>query len=454
MHVILSAADETFSTDNLPASRPEAGARAGAAARGAHARAARSPRRATCVTAPGTPRRAPRGRRRGRARRRPACSRCGPTRETVFKGDASADKRAAWTHVFPLERVRAVAEASGTKINDVLMAAATGGLRRYLEEAGEPVAGVEVRAAVPVNVRPLERASELGNSFGLAFLLLPVSLDGPAARLAEVKRRMDALKGSAAARPRLPHPAVDRARAAVAPHAGRGHVQPEGVDRDDERPGPDARDPHGRRGRALAHVLGAAGRRHRARAEHPELQRRGPRRHLRRRGVRRGPARARRRLRVRVRGPRRTPSRGVRSTRRRRRRVDAHDALAAADGPVEHDGDVRPSASVTTTRARATPRRASPPPRRARRPGSDAPTPRLRRLHRPRLARNDRQHRPERPPRVRAAEPVPPTYRRPSATAQRPLHRPLVGEPAGSRSAPGTIPTTAHDSPASSVCHT
>jgi hypothetical protein len=46
-------------------------------------------------------------------------------------------------------------------------------------------------------VRPLERAHELGNSFGLVFLLLPVSLAEPVERLAELKRRMDAIKGSA-----------------------------------------------------------------------------------------------------------------------------------------------------------------------------------------------------------------------------------------------------------------
>ena len=38
----------------------------------------------------------------------------------------------------------------------------------------EPVDGVTVRMATPFNVRPLERAHELGNSFGLVFVALPV----------------------------------------------------------------------------------------------------------------------------------------------------------------------------------------------------------------------------------------------------------------------------------------
>ena len=71
----------------------------------------------------------------------------------MFKGAATPTKRAAWTGPIPLDRVRAVGDALGAKVNDVLMTAASGGLRRYLAGRGEPVDGVEVRAAVPFNVR-------------------------------------------------------------------------------------------------------------------------------------------------------------------------------------------------------------------------------------------------------------------------------------------------------------
>ena len=120
-----------------------------------------------------------------------------PDSPTVFKGEASVDKRAAWTRAYDLDRIKRVGAALGAKINDTLLAVAAGALRRYLEAEGQPVADVEVRAAVPFNVRPLERAHELGNSFGLVFLLLPVCAPTPQARLAEIKRRMDAIKDSA-----------------------------------------------------------------------------------------------------------------------------------------------------------------------------------------------------------------------------------------------------------------
>ena len=120
-----------------------------------------------------------------------------PDSETVFKGEATPDKRAAWTDPIPLDRVKAVGEALGAKVNDVLMSAAGGALRRYLAERGQPVDGVGVRAAVPFNVRPLERAHELGNSFGLVFVELPVGEATARDRLRVTKERMDAVKASA-----------------------------------------------------------------------------------------------------------------------------------------------------------------------------------------------------------------------------------------------------------------
>lgn len=116
--------------------------------------------------------------------------------ETTFKGEASPRKQAAWTRAIPLDDIKAIGQATGAKINDVLLAAATGGLRRYLVSRGEKIRGVEVRAAVPFNVRPLERAFELGNAFSLVFLMLPVGVADPIERLRLLKERMDALKDS------------------------------------------------------------------------------------------------------------------------------------------------------------------------------------------------------------------------------------------------------------------
>jgi hypothetical protein len=72
----------------------------------------------------------------------------------------------------------------------------SGGLRRYLVERGDPVDGLDFRAVVPVDLRRPGTEAELGNKFGLVFLSLPIGIASPPARLRELKRRMDALKGS------------------------------------------------------------------------------------------------------------------------------------------------------------------------------------------------------------------------------------------------------------------
>lgn len=49
---------------------------------------------------------------------------------------------------------------------------------------------------VPVNLRPIEKAWQLGNRFGLAPLVLPIGIANPVERVYAVHRRMDELKGS------------------------------------------------------------------------------------------------------------------------------------------------------------------------------------------------------------------------------------------------------------------
>lgn len=114
---------------------------------------------------------------------------------TRLKGRPGRGKAIAWNEPLPLDEVKAVARAVGASVNDVLLSCVAGALRRYLLAHGDPVEGTEVRAMVPVNLRPASQALELGNRFGLVPLELPVGIASPVARLFEVRRRMDELKG-------------------------------------------------------------------------------------------------------------------------------------------------------------------------------------------------------------------------------------------------------------------
>ncbi len=119
-----------------------------------------------------------------------------PDPPTPFKGELGRRKRAAWSQPVPLEEFKTIGRSFGATVNDVLVATATGALRRYLERRGEPTAGLAIRASVPVNLRPLDEAHRLGNSFGLVFLTLPVGVTDPLRRLRVIKREMDELKRS------------------------------------------------------------------------------------------------------------------------------------------------------------------------------------------------------------------------------------------------------------------
>ena len=115
---------------------------------------------------------------------------------TRFKGKAGTAKAVAWTDPLPLDEVKAVGRVLGCSVNDILLATVAGALRRYLVQKGDAVDRVELRAMVPVNLRPPGDDGRLGNRFGLVTLLLPVGIANPLARLYEVHHRMEALKSS------------------------------------------------------------------------------------------------------------------------------------------------------------------------------------------------------------------------------------------------------------------
>jgi diacylglycerol O-acyltransferase len=115
---------------------------------------------------------------------------------TRLKGKPGRTKRVAWCPPVPLAEVRAVGKALNCSINDVLLSCVAGAIGEYLRSLGDDVAGQEIRAMIPVNLRPIEDAHKLGNRFGLAPLVLPIGVENPIERVYEVRRRMNALKGS------------------------------------------------------------------------------------------------------------------------------------------------------------------------------------------------------------------------------------------------------------------
>jgi diacylglycerol O-acyltransferase / wax synthase len=113
---------------------------------------------------------------------------------TPLKGHGSGRKVVDWCEPLPLDDVKAVGKALGASVNDVLLTAVAGAIGHYLRDVGDDANGKDIRAMVPVNLRPLEEAWQLGNRFGLVPLLVPVGIANPIERLQVVHARMTALK--------------------------------------------------------------------------------------------------------------------------------------------------------------------------------------------------------------------------------------------------------------------
>lgn len=121
-------------------------------------------------------------------------------RRTVLKPKLSGRRRMAWSSGLDLETIKSIGHSRGATVNDVLLSAMTGALRRFLAEAGEPVDEFTIRAIIPVNLRPVRSIEEMddsmGNRFGLVFLDLPVNEKTTESRFRGLKERMDAMKGT------------------------------------------------------------------------------------------------------------------------------------------------------------------------------------------------------------------------------------------------------------------
>jgi WS/DGAT/MGAT family acyltransferase len=92
----------------------------------------------------------------------------------------------------PLDDLRAAARATGTSVNDVLLAATAGGVRAFELERGE--APQPLKTMVPVSVRASDGNEELGNSITFVFVDLPCDEPDPKRRLETVAAEMGTRK--------------------------------------------------------------------------------------------------------------------------------------------------------------------------------------------------------------------------------------------------------------------
>lgn len=94
--------------------------------------------------------------------------------------------------------VKRIGKAAGATVNDVLLAAVTGMLARYLD--GGELGGASPVALVPVSVRREDERGETGNRISTVFVDLPVAEPDTRERIRLIHTTMQGLKESAAVR--------------------------------------------------------------------------------------------------------------------------------------------------------------------------------------------------------------------------------------------------------------
>jgi diacylglycerol O-acyltransferase len=95
-----------------------------------------------------------------------------------------------------LEDFKAVKDAFGGTVNDVVLAVVAGAMRDFLISRGRRTEGVEMRALVPVSVRTEGERLGVGNRLVVMRGPLPVYIADPLNRLRFVSKAMDGLKES------------------------------------------------------------------------------------------------------------------------------------------------------------------------------------------------------------------------------------------------------------------
>ena len=121
----------------------------------------------------------------------------GRTPEGPFDVTIGPNRRFATTEA-PFERIRAIKNALGGTVNDVVLSVVAGGIHALLTSREEPTDHRELRVMVPVSIRSSHDRG-VSNRVAPAFVDVPVGAMSPRRRLAAIRKATAALKGSAMA---------------------------------------------------------------------------------------------------------------------------------------------------------------------------------------------------------------------------------------------------------------
>ena len=118
-----------------------------------------------------------------------------PAPASPFNVDIGPHRRGAFLDA-DLGELKAIKDALGGTLNDVVLTAVSLALGRYLRRRGECTDGLKLKAMVPVSVRADSERGALGNKVAAMWAPLPVHETDPAKALAGISAEMKGLKRS------------------------------------------------------------------------------------------------------------------------------------------------------------------------------------------------------------------------------------------------------------------
>jgi diacylglycerol O-acyltransferase / wax synthase len=95
-----------------------------------------------------------------------------------------------------LEDFKTIKNALGGTVNDVVLAVVAGALRDFMHARGRRTDSMELKACVPVSVRPSDQQQSMGNLLTQVMAPLPLFEEDPVARLRHVRDAMGGIKDS------------------------------------------------------------------------------------------------------------------------------------------------------------------------------------------------------------------------------------------------------------------
>ena len=118
-----------------------------------------------------------------------------PAPPTPYNAPIGPHRRFTWVRM-ELADVKAIKNSLGGTVNDVMLAIVAGGLAHHLRRRGAASDGMELKAMVPVSIRPDDARGALGNQVAAMMAPLPVGSEEPITRYELIHQSMDEVKRS------------------------------------------------------------------------------------------------------------------------------------------------------------------------------------------------------------------------------------------------------------------